>query len=167
MFLWVQYDITSGVEIKLYLDDSSLNITFVFMIQIKTGYELALELAELKQQLQQHETKKKKKPKSTLSRDKPLKDLTPAERKAEGYIKRANRKGIEFSLTVDQIDTLLNTPCIYCGDKANCLDRADSKKGYTRENVQPSCNTCNMMKYTHSIDEFISHIQKVLQYYNK
>jgi hypothetical protein len=137
------------------------------MIQIKTGYELAVELAELKYQLQQSENKKKKKPKSIPPRNKPLKDLTLAERKAEGYIKRANKKGIEFSLTVEQIDILLNTPCTYCGDEANCLDRIDSKKGYVLENVQPSCNTCNMMKYTHSTGEFISHIQKILQHYNK
>jgi hypothetical protein len=154
------------VEIKLYLVGSSLVINFASMMQIKTGYELAVELAELKYQLE-HGKPKRTKTKTTLPRSKPFKDLTLAERKIEGYTKRAMKKGIEISLTVEQVESLLNTPCIYCGDKADCLDRIDSKKGYTIENVQPSCNTCNMMKYTHATDEFINHIQKILDHYKR
>lgn len=134
------------------------------MIQIKTEYELAIELAELKYQL---ERGKKKKSTTRQSRNKSFKELTLAEKKVEGYKKRATKKAIEFALTVSQVDNLLQSSCVYCGDPSDCLDRIDSKKGYTIDNVQPSCNTCNMMKYTHATDEFINHIQKILDYYKR
>lgn len=42
------------------------------------------------------------------------------------------------------------------------LDRIDSKKGYTLENILPCCTRCNIIKHTASIDEFFSHIERIL-----
>lgn len=82
--------------------------------------------------------------------------------KYKSYINRANKKGIQFSLSVDEFTTLLSKDCVYCGkSNASTIDRIDSKEGYTQENSAPCCIHCNMMKYTLSVEAFIAHIKSV------
>ncbi len=79
--------------------------------------------------------------------------------------KRAARNGMEFDLTAEDVVRIMRsaTICPYIGwsltfeqgSKANTLaslDRIDSSKGYTRENVQVISYLANLMK-SHANDE--------------
>lgn len=61
---------------------------------------------------------------------------------------RARRKGIEATLTPEDILIIINQPCIYCLSTENLseLDRKDSNLGYTLSNVAPACRRCNTIK---------------------
>lgn len=81
--------------------------------------------------------------------NKPKKKITPA------YVSRwytcssrSRRKGLEFSLLISDIKELMESPCTYCGDdtKPSEVDRKDSTKGYTKDNVTPACRRCNTIK---------------------
>lgn len=76
---------------------------------------------------------------------------------------------IDISL-YDYEQLLISNSCEYCNGPlpkaGHGLDRIDSSKGYTRDNVAPCCNTCNMTKsnvYTYSqmkiIAEFINEMK--------
>lgn len=82
------------------------------------------------------------------------------------YIKRINeeKRGYEFSLTKEEYEHLIYKPCYLCGFKnivGNGLDRQDTSKGYTIENVLPCCSTCNMMKAFYNKDDFIKQMKKI------
>lgn len=71
---------------------------------------------------------------------------------------RARKKGIPFTLTKKQVGSLIFQNCHYCGQEPkqsfgtknyqpyNGLDRMDSDKGYTIDNVVPCCGNCNRHK---------------------
>jgi hypothetical protein len=67
------------------------------------------------------------------------------------YKKRAVNMGLEFNLTQDQFNHLVNSNCFYC-DKVktnthrNGVDRMDNKVGYTLDNCVACCGQCNQMK---------------------
>ena len=42
------------------------------------------------------------------------------------------------------------------------IDRKDSSIGYVSDNVVPCCEHCNMMKASLSINEFLSHIDRIM-----
>ena len=78
------------------------------------------------------------------------------------YQYRANSKSLEFNLSKEQFNGLVSKDCTYCGiSNSNTLDRIDSRKGYTIDNVTPCCLKCNMMKSKWTTNEFISHIRKI------
>lgn len=81
------------------------------------------------------------------------------------YINRANKKSIEFALTLEQFNAITSSSCVFCGASNKIgIDRIDSGQGYTIDNCQPACNRCNLMKYTFTSDEFIKHISKILKH---
>jgi len=106
-------------------------------------------------------------------------------RKYKGYEKRAQAKQLEFNLSIEQALELFDSNCHYCGIepqeidaiyngntidgtcKANTIDRVDSSKGYTFDNVVASCNTCNKAKLEMSDETFRTWINKVYNYLNK
>lgn len=47
----------------------------------------------------------------------------------------------------------------------NGLDRVDSSKAHTMDNVVPCCWICNRMKNDLSVEDFISHIKLIINYY--
>ena len=81
-----------------------------------------------------------------------------------GKCKRgAKDRGLEFTLTKEQFKAQCEMNCVYCEHEPdnndldhsrnlngawlhNGLDRIDSNKGYTIDNVQPCCFTCNRLK---------------------
>lgn len=79
---------------------------------------------------------------------------------------RARKKGLELTLTKQDIGNLIFLPCYYCGTepsnnlgKTNTLpyqglDRVDSNKGYTLNNVVPCCFACNRDKGDRSASWF-------------
>ena len=72
---------------------------------------------------------------------------TPAG-KLSSYKRDAKRRGYEFRLTREQFEFFWQKPCTYCGTDIETigLDRMDSSKGYTMENVTPCCFGCNARK---------------------
>jgi len=44
------------------------------------------------------------------------------------------------------------------------LDRVDSSKGYTEENVVPCCGSCNQLKWDRPIKDFYEHLKKVIHH---
>ena len=48
--------------------------------------------------------------------------------------------------------------------KANGIDRIDSTQGYELINSVPCCTICNRMKLDHSKMDFLTHIQKILNF---
>lgn len=73
-------------------------------------------------------------------------------------IKNSDRKkGREFDLTVDFIAESLKKPCSYCGEEnvKMSLDRIDNSLGHLRENVLPSCLTCNITRNDMPFDAWL------------
>ena len=60
----------------------------------------------------------------------------------------AKRRGKEFKLAIEDVKTLWNKPCEYCGEEIEGLhlDRVDNKKGYEVGNVVSCCWPCNKSK---------------------
>jgi len=100
----------------------------------------------------------------------------------------AKDRNLTFELSHEQVKALIFKPCHYCNSMPrhheaksiskfkdtkellapfNGLDRIDSSKGYSVENVVPCCTTCNLMKSDHSLQEFKDHIARVNTKLNK
>lgn len=89
---------------------------------------------------------------------------------------RSTRKGMDFDITTDYLLELWerqNGTCFYTGvpmtidrndNNALSIDRIDSSKGYTRDNVVLVCSSINVMKNSHSIDEFINLCRSVVEH---
>ena len=96
------------------------------------------------------------------------------------YIRSAKRRGLEFSLTIDQFHHLAQLPCHYCGiigsNKTvlskndtgiyvyNGIDRINNNIGYIEGNIVTCCKQCNYAKGTLGFDEFIAWINRVYKH---
>lgn len=89
----------------------------------------------------------------------------------------AERRNIPWELEDDHVVALTQQNCHYCGippmhtSKArngdfsyNGLDRVDSGRGYSSDNVVPCCIVCNNAKQTLSLSEFLDWVERVYQY---
>lgn len=56
-------------------------------------------------------------------------------------------------------------PCFYCGDPAQSVDHKipRSKGGQRGANLVPACHRCNQMKGDMTVDEFMAHMERVLE----
>lgn len=79
---------------------------------------------------------------------------------------KANERKILFELSKDDYNDAIKYCCYYCkntnGNK-NGLDRLDSNKSYTKDNVV-SCGICNLMKNDYILDEFIAKIKSIVEH---
>jgi len=99
--------------------------------------------------------------------------------------KDASKRGQAWALSLDLFLSLVYSKCFYCGvepsttvnilknnslaafwnDNGNItyngIDRIDSSKGYTPDNVVTCCRTCNTAKMNMPIDEFKAWITRV------
>lgn len=89
------------------------------------------------------------------------------------YKKNAKKRNIEFHLSKEEFYSITSKPCNYCGgysrvdlngDAYNGVDRIDSNKDYTIDNVVPCCDVCNKMKLDYSTDFFLNHINKIIKH---
>lgn len=86
-----------------------------------------------------------------------------------GYQRHALDRGFDFLLTRADVNELIRKPCYYCGlppsNKKTTkntilpflysgIDRIDSLKDYTRDNVVPCCKICNNAKSNLTTIEF-------------
>lgn len=95
------------------------------------------------------------------------------------YKLSARRKKLEFFLSKEVFNKLINQNCYYCGVQPealhvqhkcssrinyNGIDRVDSTLGYTIDNCVPCCKVCNTMKMSLPQDDFYRHIKKIYLY---
>lgn len=97
------------------------------------------------------------------------------------YKDRSKRKKIEFELTKEEFRKIATDNCYFCGVKPyqifakgkkhknghflhNGLDRIDNQKGYTVENVKPSCEICNKAKRDLSLESFLKWVDRITEY---
>lgn len=91
----------------------------------------------------------------------------------------ARNRGIKFDLSFDDIKTIADSNCFYCGNEpeprklkdeyfyCNGIDRLDSSIGYILENCVSSCKQCNLAKLDYSMDDFLKWIDRVYHHNNK
>ena len=97
------------------------------------------------------------------------------------YKNRAIKTGISFELDKSQFYQITQQCCHYCGCPPsgvavrqtgkhiskfiyNGLDRTDSSKGYTLDNIVPCCGICNHAKHTMSYNDFIAWIDRLVNF---
>ena len=85
-------------------------------------------------------------------------------KKYYSYCSRSTGKGRCFYLTIKDFAALEVMSCYYCGGIPSGYDRVDNSIGYRRDNIVPCCGTCNMMKYTSSVKDFINQIKKIYEH---
>lgn len=74
----------------------------------------------------------------------------------------AKVRNIPFQLTKKQVFELINKQCFYCNEEGiKGIDRIDSSIGYTITNCVPCCSMCNLMKQSHSQQDFINQCKKI------
>ena len=85
------------------------------------------------------------------------------------YKCRADKKHLEFSITLEQFDQIVRQPCYLCGKSSvgghiNGVDRYDNTQGYILLNCRPCCGTCNYMKKQLPFDDFVNKLKKINEY---
>jgi hypothetical protein len=103
----------------------------------------------------------------------------PVSRVLSMYWGRAKKWNREFTLSFDQFKQLILSPCEYCGIqwsnvykdqnypggfRYNSIDRVDSSRGYTPDNVVPCCNMCNLAKRNWSRTRFLAWVKRVARH---
>lgn len=82
--------------------------------------------------------------------------------------KDAKARGIDFSLTFEEYESVYTDRCGYCLGKvvtATGIDRIDNSKGYEKENIIPACKWCNYAKGTWSPRAFYEKCLDVVNNY--
>ena len=83
------------------------------------------------------------------------------------YQIEAKKRGLQWNLSRELFDSLIDAPCRYHGgpQASRGVDRVDNKKGYVPDNCVPCCHMCNLMKRGWSYQEFISRVLEIADYY--
>lgn len=81
------------------------------------------------------------------------------------YKKGADRRGLEFNLTLEQFSEYWQNDCSYCATPIRTigLDRVDNSVGYVAGNIVPCCTECNKMKRAMNVEDFISHCIRIAE----
>jgi hypothetical protein len=113
-----------------------------------------------------------------------LKRLPPDEasfRKAmRNYTTKAKREGRAWELSPEEVRELFSSPCSYCGapprnrssvDRITAvpciytgIDRLDSSRGYTRDNVTPCCAVCNLGKRDMPLADWLAYLNQLVSF---
>ena len=97
------------------------------------------------------------------------------------YKNSAVVRRLDFNLEITFFKKMTQEPCFYCGIEPqqirrsadqngngdyvyNGLDRVDSSRGYSEDNVVACCITCNKAKLNTSQSDFLSWIKRVYNY---
>lgn len=82
-------------------------------------------------------------------------------------------RGVKVLLSESEFIEVRKQGCHYCGDAdigrpgGYNLDRIDSKKDYSVDNVVSCCWVCNTAKNDMTSDTFMAHIKKIYDFYIK
>jgi hypothetical protein len=90
----------------------------------------------------------------------------------DGYYNRykydANRRNIDFHLSLQEFITIVSQKCNYCGlyneSQFNGIDREDNNVGYIVDNCVSACSNCNLMKSNYEVSKFMEHIHAISEY---
>lgn len=83
------------------------------------------------------------------------------------YKRGADSRGLKFTLTSEEFESIIQGICHYCDSSQSIgIDRKDNKIGYTLENSLPCCKTCNFMKGTLSYKDFINQAKTISRKFN-
>jgi hypothetical protein len=113
----------------------------------------------------------------------------------QGYKNGAKTRGYCWELTFHKFVEIASKPCYFCGDppktwecfsnapsvrkdspsakktlyeiKISGVDRLDNSEGYTEKNCVPCCVYCNRAKSDLTIEQFISHVEKMHKWLQK
>lgn len=79
---------------------------------------------------------------------------------------RAERNGKPFELTHEEFSAIRTSPCAMCGfdEGPVSIDRIDSEKGYTLDNVQPLCRMCQVIKSAFPAELLKRHIRRIVHH---
>ncbi len=89
----------------------------------------------------------------------------------------AKRKGLEFDLEIE--DVVIPTHCIYLGweltntsnqgrvDTNASIDRIDSSKGYTKDNIIIISDLANKMKNSSTMEQLLTFARNVIKLHDK
>lgn len=108
------------------------------------------------------------------AKDKLLQFQSSEDRFLSLYKRHARATCREFRLTNEEAIRMFKMPCGYCGAlpsknslrsgikiAVNGIDRLDNKLGYIPGNVITACTTCNMMKHTMGVKEFLAQVSRI------
>jgi len=80
---------------------------------------------------------------------------------------KAKQRGVLLALNREEYFKIVSSPCFYCSGKLNetghGLDRVNSSKGYTKDNVVPCCGKCNRIKNSFTKEELLNHLPIFLE----
>jgi|14BtaG_2_1085337.scaffolds.fasta_scaffold00002_56 transcription elongation factor Elf1 len=81
------------------------------------------------------------------------------------YKEAARGRKIEWNLSDEEFFSFWQSDCSYCGDKIATIgvDRVDNTKAYSVDNVRSCCIVCNRMKMAMGLDEWLSHMRKIIK----
>jgi 5-methylcytosine-specific restriction endonuclease McrA len=80
------------------------------------------------------------------------------------YQQTANRKGRAWELSAEMFEWLVTSDCHYCGLKPEIMhgiDRINSEKGYTEDNVVTACGQCNYAKRNQPVEDFLNWVDRI------
>lgn len=92
------------------------------------------------------------------------------------YKRAAKKRNLEFNVSRDDFERLINMSCAYCGLPSesahfirghffcNGLDRINSNLGYTIDNIATCCYNCNIGKREMTKLEFLNWIERVYKF---
>lgn len=83
------------------------------------------------------------------------------------YKRNALSREISFNLTKEEFENIVSRECYLCGvSKPGYIgiDRINNDIGYTKNNVEPCCKYCNLMKFDINLDTFKSKISDIYSY---
>ena len=92
-----------------------------------------------------------------------------------GHRQTAIKRHLTWEIDYSTWKNLTQKPCAYCGCPPSNrtsgrwngvfvysgLDRIDSTKGYTSQNINPACKRCNIAKNDQTVDEFLAWVRTV------
>lgn len=86
--------------------------------------------------------------------------------------KHAHERSYAFRITPEEYDVCTRQPCYICGGYTkgrdhNGVDRVNNSIGYLFFNIAPCCWTCNRMKGSLSLGEFLEKVKKIYRYNNE
>ncbi|SRR6266480_3816945 len=84
------------------------------------------------------------------------------------YAYKAKKRGLSFSLTLEEFEALVNSPCHYCGERpSNGVDRIDNRISYNSRNSVSSCSECNFAKRVMLAHRFIAMAERIAKHQEK
>ena len=82
--------------------------------------------------------------------------------------KSAKRRGLPCEITQEEFNNILKAKiCFYCDSSientgGSSLNRIDSSKGYSIDNVKPCCSACNYIMLDFSIEDLSTRVYKIV-----